>query len=705
MPKKWGKKFFLCLIIISLLLTYPHFNFLCVLETYALPTQVSVKGTTVNVRSGPGTTYKILGTVALGYKIFPISSEKDKSGNGKTWYKFLYDGKDAYVRSDLVKEMASYEYDATFEAELNMKGFPESYKPGLRDLHTNYPNWVFSIHKTGLDFNYVVSEELKGTKTLVLANSISSYKSVDEGKYDYTTSKWPTFDGGAWVCASKEVTMCYLDPRNFLYSPFIFQFELQTFNQNIHTIDGIKEMVKGTFLDAKVKTEGLSINNSSNVINSIPTSPLDSITSILPKDVNSSNIGPGVEIAPLSPNAVITPILFNDNEVYAFSNVYTVPGGPGTNAELIEALGPGAGLVQSNTYESKVIGPGGEITETETSFPYQYLPAGTYTYAELIYDACRQVNANPYVIVSMILQEQGKNGSDSVSGTNKKYKNAYNYGNINSFANNGLTAIESGLKYALTEGSYNRPWNTKEKGIYGLCEFYANSYVKDGQDTFYLKKWNVQGANLFKHQYMTNVAGGASEGQILGNAYDEKMLQMPHEFKIPVFNNMPETNCPMPTKDGSPNNKLKSLSVTNHTLTPSFDTNTSDYTLIVENEVDEVFVNAEAYDKKAAVGGIGKIFTITTYTNVIIYVVSERGDIRQYNINIYKRGAENKEPQNYSTEVPIIIGSGINNNINGGGNISSNVINNVENYGPGMSQGNINTTSGLNVQVGIGPGM
>lgn len=676
MLKKMIKRAFVFLLCVSFFIVNPHFNFLSAIYTYALPSSVSVKGTSVNVRSGPGTSYRILGTVSLGYRLMPLDVQNDVFANGKKWYKFSYNGQNAYIRTDFTKESVSYVYDAEFEAELSMKGFPESYKVGLRDLHANYPNWIFTLHNTGLDFNYVTDNELIGTRTLVNATSISSYKSTDEGKYDWVNSKWPTFDGNAWVAASREVTAAYLDPRNFLYDPYVFQFEHHTFNANIHSIAGIKEMVKGTFLDSNVTTEGLT------------------------SSVNAVDIGimyPGTELVPWDPNTTVIPILMNDKEddlVVGFSNVYYAPNGPGGS---VEQLGPAAGLPnQNNSGQASVINPSAYSSgeDVEGSFQYSYMPKGTYSYAELIYDACRQVNCNPYCIVSMILQEQGKNGSDSVSGTNSKFKGYYNYGNINAFASNGYTAIENGLKYASQSGSYNRPWNSKEKGIYGLCDFYANSYVRSGQDTFYLKKWNVQGENLFKHQYMTNVAGAAAEGQLLGNAYDDIMMQMPHEFKIPIYNNMPETNCPMPTKDGSPNNKLKSLAVANYILTPTFDPDVSDYSIMLNADTNSVFINAEAFDKKAAVGGIGNVLTMTSYTVVTIYCVAENKDIRQYTISFFKPGVENVQvnPANLTPQILIPTNNGI---------IIGSQNNYIDSYGPG---GQLNNAGNIPVVIGVGPG-
>ena len=176
MLKKCMKRAFTVLMCVSFFIVDPHFIFFGAIYSYALPSAVSVKGTSVNIRSGPGTSYSLLGTVPLGYKLNPLDSLNDSSGNGKIWYKFRYNDQNAYIRSDFTREMESYSYDATFEADLNMKGFPESYKDALRDLHANYPNWIFTLHRTGLDFSYVVDNELIGTRTLVNATSISSFK-------------------------------------------------------------------------------------------------------------------------------------------------------------------------------------------------------------------------------------------------------------------------------------------------------------------------------------------------------------------------------------------------------------------------------------------------------------------------------------------------------------------------------------------------
>lgn len=113
MLKKMIKRAFVFLLCVTFFITNN-------VNTYALPSSVMIKGTSVNVRSGPGTSYRILGTVSLGYKITPLEIKNDVSSNGKKWYGFNYNGQNAYVRTDFVKETTSYVYDFQFEQELEI---------------------------------------------------------------------------------------------------------------------------------------------------------------------------------------------------------------------------------------------------------------------------------------------------------------------------------------------------------------------------------------------------------------------------------------------------------------------------------------------------------------------------------------------------------------------------------------------------------
>ena len=169
----------------------------------------------------------------------------------------------------------------------------------------------------------------------------------------------------------------------------------------------------------------------------------------------------------------------------------------------------------------------------------------------IIMKAAEQSKQNPYVLASMILQEQGKGSSGSISGSSGHY----NYFNIGAYQDGKMGAIERGIWYAKQSGSYMRPWNTREKSIVGGAQFFAENYMNAGQNTLYLKKWNVQGSNLFKHQYMTNVQGAAEEGAKLSSAYSKDMKNKALVFSIPVYKDMPGQKEPIPTGDEKPTRK------------------------------------------------------------------------------------------------------------------------------------------------------
>ena len=159
-------------------------------------------------------------------------------------------------------------------------------------------------------------------------------------------------------------------------------------------------------------------------------------------------------------------------------------------------------------------------------------------------NAGAQSGVNPYVLGAMILQEQANGTSGSISGTTAGYQGIYNFFNIGAYQTDSMSAVTRGLWYASQAGNYGRPWNSIEKSILGGALYYGENFVSQGQDTFYLKKFNVQGSNLYKHQYMTNVEGAAGEGAKLSRAYTDAMKKEPLVFKIPVFNNMPERPAP-----------------------------------------------------------------------------------------------------------------------------------------------------------------
>ncbi len=163
-----------------------------------------IRGTLINVRTGAGTETGKVASLSGGTAV-TVTGERNGS-DGKLWYSISFSGGNGYVRSDFVRFPSAYTTDSAFEQYLNEQGFPESYKAGLRQLHAEYPSWVFKGFRTGLDWNAALNGEMEGTNSLIDKDSISSWKSTENGKFDWTTSSWPGFDGATWVGASREIT-------------------------------------------------------------------------------------------------------------------------------------------------------------------------------------------------------------------------------------------------------------------------------------------------------------------------------------------------------------------------------------------------------------------------------------------------------------------------------------------------------------------
>lgn len=265
-----------------------------------------------------------------------------------------------------------------------------------------------------------------------------------------------------------------------------------------------------------------------------------------------------------------------------------------------------------------------------------------YTYSQTFMDAAKKSGVSPYHLASRCRNEQGVNGAPQSLGTVKGYENYFNFFDIQAYATSTMTAAEMGCKYAKTTNpTYLLPWTNQYKSIVGGSIFLGTGYITMGQDTLYLQKFDmVDGGNgLYYHQYMTCVFGQANEAISLKNAYSQDILNSAMEFKIPVYNNMPDKLCPKPTSSGDNNNYLKSLSVSGTSISPKFDKFTASYTAKVNAEVSSVTVNANPLGKSAKVSGKGKVSLKTGENTVKVTCTAASGVKRTYTIKITRKVA------------------------------------------------------------------
>ncbi len=615
----------------------------------------TVNATSLNVRSGPGTGNSVVKRLLYGTAV--TVTEETTGTDGNRWYKIRFasgtETAEGYVSAAYIKFPVSYTMDASFETYLTQQGFPESYKDSLRALHAEHPSWVFQVQNTGLDWNDVISNESLVGANLVGTNSISSWKSTEYGAYDWGTGTWTGFDGASWVAASKDIVSYYMDPRNFLNDTYVFQFLLHTYDGSRHTAEGLKSLVSGTFLESSVsgQNSGSGSNGGSGQGAGENSGGSGQGTGESGQSGNTGQPGDAGQSGNTGSGQTLRP---GENYGPGFENTQASPAGSsssqpadGTNAgggsQDVSLEGPSVSVSARETQVLSVpnveYGPGmdaSSITEDHTG-ESSTSPVPSESYVDIIMRAAAQSGVNPYVLGAMILQEQGKGTSGSISGTTSGYEGYYNFFNVGAYASGSMSAVTRGLWYASQAGNYGRPWNSIEKSIVGGACYYGENFVKQGQDTFYLKKFNVQGTNLYKHQYMTNVEGAAGEAAKLARAYTDEMKRGTLIFKIPVYSNMPETACARPAGTGSPNNKLSSLEVTGYALTPTFNRDTESYDIIVNPSVDKISVNAAAIDSKASVAGTGTVPLQSGNNTIQVEVKAENGSVRTYRLHVVRQ--------------------------------------------------------------------
>lgn len=284
----------------------------------------------------------------------------------------------------------------------------------------------------------------------------------------------------------------------------------------------------------------------------------------------------------------------------------------------------------------------------EKTFTYKDTSSASKTvkYSAVFMEAASESGVSPYHLASRVKQEVVISStlmSSSVSGKVAGYEGIYNFYNIGAYhSTDAGGAIANGLKWASTGSTYLRPWNNQYKSIVGGASYIGKNYINVGQNTLYLQKFNVTDKNRYSHQYMANVEAPNSEATKTNTAYGTEKADMSMVFSIPVYENMPDAPCSVPSGGKNPNNYLKSLSVTDYALDSKFvlgDDGSKTYTLTVANSVKSIKINAKAVASTSTVSGTGtKTLSVGTKTYTV-KVTSESGVERKYNIKVTRKSA------------------------------------------------------------------
>lgn len=391
---------------------------------------------------------------------------------------------------------------ATYKDSLRKKGFPESYISYIYDLHKKYPKWKFVAYKTGLDWETAVKGERSSHSKQQLNKKYKSIYYCHCSKC--TRNGKPITHSYGLYNASEGAVKYFMDPRNWMDSKHIFQFESSAYNKS-QTVSGVEAILKGTWMHNSVieyldtegnkktcKIKGKPVKYSTAIINAAKAHGVSAyyIASKIKQEVGATTPKAGGVCGTRTP-------------FKGFYNYYSI----GANSGAMDGLEWASGFLKTNKkttlYSSynktKKIGTGKKTTVKKghrMSFIKRY---GDY-YKVRLYRGSYKSGSVGYIKISDI---------------RTKYLN------------------------------YGRPWTSPYKSIYYGAKYIKDSYLKL-QKTSYLQKFNVnkEHKGLYGHEYLVNVNGPAQASVSTYNAYKSAgILSKEHTFYIPVFKHMPKKAC------------------------------------------------------------------------------------------------------------------------------------------------------------------
>ena len=267
------------------------------------------------------------------------------------------------------------------------------------------------------------------------------------------------------------------------------------------------------------------------------------------------------------------------------------------------------------------------------------------TYAQSYIKAAETSKVSPYHLASRTLQEVGRKGSGSTSGTYSGYEGYYNFYNIG--ATQGTNPVANGLKYAAGIGvsdanktKYMLPWNSQYKAIVGGSVWIGSGYInsKSKQNTLYFQKYNTSGGN-YAHQYMGNIVAPLTESKSVLSTYNSMgITESSFTFIIPYYKNMPSEACKLPEKSNlNPNNYLTALYVYNGNtdLVSGFDGAVTTWDLgTVSSSTSKLTIKATPVNSAATVSGVKTVSLETGENTFKVNVTAANGDKRTYTIQV-----------------------------------------------------------------------
>ena len=284
------------------------------------------------------------------------------------------------------------------------------------------------------------------------------------------------------------------------------------------------------------------------------------------------------------------------------------------------------------------------------------------TYAQVILDAAKNAGVSAMHLAIRLVQEKGTSndklgkGVSTQDGTNFYQANGdgntvyYNFFNIGACGNGETAVINAGGKEAMDAG-----WTSPYLAIMGGAVKVNNGYIAIGQDTIYFEMFSVVNPKYYYwKQYAQNLTATLTEGSKINTTYKKaRVFDAAFVFRIPIYENMPESACPYPlAPDGNkyntsnPNAMLSGIDAwtavaegsewTKVNLTPTFNMNTTSYSIVVPYHIQKFYLEAKTYASTTTVSGTGDLSLSVGNNEFKLTAKSEYGTERTYTVNVYR---------------------------------------------------------------------
>ena len=280
---------------------------------------------------------------------------------------------------------------------------------------------------------------------------------------------------------------------------------------------------------------------------------------------------------------------------------------------------------------------------------------GDHNFTETFMNAGINRGVSPVHLASRVRLEQGTGGSTLSlgGGYNGQFVGYYNFFNIGASGKTDSEVIINGLTYAK-----NRNWNNQYISIYDGSSLISTNYIGRGQSTGYYQKFNTIVKPLYGNQYMQNIRAPYQEAYSTYTSYYNNHGNLSewdnavYDFLIPVYSNMGSYTTLDVSQNGD--STLKSLSVTNCKLNPSFLSSAYEYNCYVKKDVASVTVSAEATNPNSKLSNPGTVRLNSDEERVNVVVTAPNGMSSTYVIYVHRIETDGYSPREVLNNVGIM---------------------------------------------------